>query len=44
MDLNPSFGRAAEAVGAVYFGDGQEESSIPWFERAVGVNSARLRV
>ncbi len=44
VDLNPSFGRAAEAVGAVYFGDGQEESSIPWFERAVGVNAARLRV
>lgn len=35
VDLNPSFGRAAEAVGAVHFGDGQEELSIPWFERAV---------
>ena len=34
-ELNPSFGRAAEAVGAVYFGDGQEEMSIPWFEKAV---------
>ena len=34
-ELNPGFGRAAEAVGAVYFGNGQEEESIPWFEKAV---------
>eukprot|EP00960_Hanusia_phi_P014886 440798-Hanusia_phi.AAC.2 len=33
--LNPKSGRNAEAVGAVYFGNGLEEEALPWMRKAV---------